>query len=261
MDKQVLSLQMYSLRDITESDLLGSLDKVAEIGYKAVEFGGYFHAPARRLKERLDSLGLIAPSAHIPLNFENIKKIPSDFEKQVEYANEIGLKYMVVPWVPVPEVPKMDDIKYLAEILERCAWQTKQQGIKLCLHNHDADWKKVEGKPLYVHLLELVPADLLKAELDLGWIYMAGYDPAEYVKYYSDRLPLVHFKDFQEGRKDTELGRGDVGYTELYEVVKHSGVKYIIIEQQQFTETSLKSAEMSFHFMQRLMQDPQPAKG
>ncbi|GGD99022.1 sugar phosphate isomerase/epimerase family protein [Paenibacillus nasutitermitis] len=248
MTKPIVGLQLYTLRDLTEMDFLGTIHKVAEMGYRAVEFAGYFDTPAKELKAVLDSTGLEAPSAHVGLDFTSPEKAREQLAKQIEYAQEIGLKYMVTPWAPVPEDPTEDDVDSLAAILEAAGRLVNEAGMKYGYHNHDFEFKLVNGKPLMDFLLERVPAEYLFAEFDLGWIHMGGQKPLDYVTRYAGRVPLVHFKDFGEGRRDTEVGKGVVDLKSVLGVAGQAGIEYFIVEQEEFRSSSLESAKISLEF-------------
>ncbi|MFD0712180.1 sugar phosphate isomerase/epimerase family protein [Paenibacillus sp. GCM10027626] len=248
MAKPVIGLQLYTLRDQTEKDFLGTIRKVAEMGYQAVEFAGYFDTPASELKALLEELGLEAPSAHVGLNFNEPERIEADLAKQIEYAKEIGLQYIVTPWAPLPEEPTMEDVKHLAGILEAAGKQVTAAGLKYGYHNHAFEFKLVEGKPVMDHLLELVPAEYLIAEFDLGWVHMGGQNPVDYVKRYAGRTPLAHFKDFGDGTRDTEVGKGVVNLKDVLAIAEQSGIQYFIVEQEEFASSSLESAKISLEF-------------
>lgn len=248
MAKPVVSLQLYTLRDQTEKDFLGTIRKVADMGYQAVEFAGYFNTPANELKALLDELGLKAPSSHVGLNFGEPEKIAADLDKQIEYAKVLGLQYIVTPWAPLPENPTIDDVNRLAGILEAAGKQVAAAGFKYGYHNHDFEFKKVDGKPIMDLLLEKVSAEYLIAEFDLGWIHMGGQDPVDYVTRYAGRVPLAHFKDFGVGRSDTEVGKGVVNLKGVLAIAEQSGIEYFIVEQEEFENSSLESAKLSLDF-------------
>ncbi|RXZ78710.1 sugar phosphate isomerase/epimerase [Paenibacillaceae bacterium] len=248
MSRPQIGLQLYTLRDLTEQDFLGTIKKVAEIGYSVVEFAGYYNTPAKELKKVLDDNGLKAPSAHVGLNFQEKNKRESDLAHQIEYAQEIGLEYIVTPYAPLPERPTMEDVDHLVTILEEAGKQVKASGLSYGYHNHDFEFKLVEGKALIDHLLERLPADLLFAEFDLGWVHMGGQRPVDYINRYAGRVPLAHFKDFGVGRSDTEIGQGVVDFDSVLEVAEQAGIKYYIVEQEQFAKSSLESAKLSLEY-------------
>ncbi|MBC8080581.1 MAG: sugar phosphate isomerase/epimerase [Gorillibacterium sp.] len=248
MVKPVIGLQLYTLRDLTQNDFLGTIRKVAEMGYKAVEFAGYFGTPAKELKALLNEVGLESPSAHVGLNFYEPDKLESDLAKEIEYAKELGLSYIITPYAPLPETPTMEDVRKLAHILETAGKQVTAAGLTYGYHNHDFEFKLVEGKAVIDHLLELVPAELLVAEFDLGWVHMGGQTPVDYINRYAGRVPLAHFKDFGQGTRDTEIGKGVVDLKSVLPVAEAAGIRYFIVEQEEFANSSLESAKISLDF-------------
>ncbi|MBW7477695.1 sugar phosphate isomerase/epimerase [Paenibacillus oenotherae] len=248
----IIGLQMYSLRDLAEKDFLGTLHKVKEMGYQAVEFSGYYATPASELKSVLDNIGLKAPSAHVSLHYDDDRsKIKHDITKQIEYAKEIGLEYLITPWAPLPEKPSADDVTYLANILEFVGKQVYEGGLQYGYHNHDFEFKMVDNNKRVIDLLlERIPADYLIAEFDLGWIHMGGQKPVDYLMRYAGRVPLVHFKDFGAGRRDTEIGKGNVDLKGVLQATEEAGVQYIFVEQEQFSSSSVESMKKSLEFFQ-----------
>ncbi|CAM4473283.1 sugar phosphate isomerase/epimerase family protein [Paenibacillus tarimensis] len=248
MAKAQVGLQLYTLRDQTEKDLLGTLGKVAEIGYKAVEFAGFFGHSSTEVKRALADNGLTAPSAHVPLNIDEPEKLEPDLQRQIEFAQEIGLQYVVTPWYPMPEQPNEEDLAKFIGVVERACELVTSAGLKYGYHNHDFEFKQVGGKTIMDHLLERIPAERMIAEFDLGWIHVAGYKPVDYINKYAGRVPLAHFKDFGNGRRDTEIGRGTVDFESVLKVADEAGIQYIIVEQEEFASSSLESAAICLEF-------------
>lgn len=252
MAQAQVGIQLYTLRDQTKHDFLGTIRKVADMGYKAVEFAGYFGVPARELRKVLDDCGLSAPSSHVGLDFSDPEKMKSALAGEIEYAQEIGLEYIITPWAPLPENPSMEDVGRIAGFLEKAAEQVAAAGLKYGYHNHAFEFKKVNGKAVIDHFLERIPAELMVAEFDLGWVHIGGSRPADYVKTYAGRVPLVHMKDFGEATRDTEVGRGVVDFTSVFAAAEQAGIRYYIVEQEEFKSSSLESAQISLDYFKRL---------
>lgn len=246
--KPVVGIQMYTFRELTKDDLLGTLEKVAKIGYKAVEFAGFFGHSAKEVRKVLDDNGLEAPSAHIPLNFNEPDKLESDLQQQIEYAQEVGLQYIITPWAPFPETPSQADVDKFISIIDKASHMVQQAGLKYAYHNHDFEFKTTGGVTIMDQLLAAIPAERLLAEFDLGWVHVAGHKPIDYINKYTGRVPLAHFKDFVEGRKDTEIGSGSVDFEPVLKVTEQAGIDYIIVEQEQFKSSPLESAAISINF-------------
>jgi len=248
MAKPQIGIQMYTFRELTKDDLLGTLKKVAEIGYKAVEFAGFFGHSAKEVRKVLDDNGLVAPSAHIPLNYNEPDKLESDLQQQIDYAKELGLEYVITPWAPFPAEPTKADLDKFIATIDKASRLVTAAGLKYGYHNHAFEFKLVDGKPIMDLLLEQVPAEFLFAEFDLGWVHMGGQKPIAYVNRYAGRVPLAHCKDFGDGRGDTEVGKGVVDLKSVLGVAERAGIEYYIVEQEQFQSSSLESAAICLEF-------------
>lgn len=248
MAKPQVGLQLYTLRDQTNTDFLGTIRKVADMGYQAVEFAGYFGVPARELRTFVEDCGLKAPSSHVGLNFKEPDKMEEEFQRQIEYALELGLEYIITPYSPFSPEPTLEEVDHVASVLEKAARLVQGTGLQYGYHNHDFEFKKVNGVAIIDHLLERIPAELMFAEFDLGWVHKGGSRPVDYVNKYAGRVPLVHIKDFGEGRSDTEVGRGSVDFKSVFDVASEAGIRYYIVEQEQFQSSSLESAKLSLDY-------------
>ena len=195
-----LGLQLFSVREDLEKDFLGTLKKVKEIGYEGGELVGLYGKTAKEVKEAFDQAGLIPISAHVAY-----QDLMPDIEGLVKTYNEIGCKYIVIPYLPenlrygtekYPEV-----VTGIRKIGEVCL----KYGITLLYHNHDFEFEKDDnGKYVLDVLYEEISEDLLKTEIDTCWVNVAGENPCDYVRKYTGRAPIVHLKDF-DGEKNKNM--------------------------------------------------------
>lgn len=245
MSKPQVGIQLYSVRDRSASDFLGSIREIADIGYKNVELAGYYGFSAKEVRQTLEECGLNANSAHVGLMVDD-PAIWDNLREQVKYYSELGVKRFIVPYYPLGDNPTLADVYKMADNLVEASKIVNAAGLEFGYHNHAFEFKPVEGKLVIDHLLERIPADQLFAEFDLGWVKVAGQDPAEYVRKYAGRLPVVHAKDFKEDGKDTEIGKGTVDWDSALAACEEAGVEYVIIEQEQYDVSSLESAKLNF---------------
>ncbi|KGE19589.1 sugar phosphate isomerase/epimerase family protein [Paenibacillus wynnii] len=249
---QQVGIQMYTLRDQTEQDFLGTLRKVADIGYEAVEFAGYFGVTAKELRETLDDLGLAAPSAHVGLDFSSLDNMQTALSREIEYAQELGLQYIITPGSPVPANPSLEDVISLIPFFEKASEMVRAAGMKYGYHNHDFEFKKVNGQAIIDLWLEKIPAEHMIAEFDLGWVYVGGANPVDYVSRYAGRVPLVHIKDFDIAHNETDLGMGQVDFSRIFDIADQAGILYYIVEQETYASSSLESAKQSLDYFRKL---------
>ncbi|MBW4084939.1 sugar phosphate isomerase/epimerase [Paenibacillus sp. S150] len=248
---QQIGIQMYTLRDQAEKDFLGTLRKVAEIGYKSVEFAGYFGVSAAELRRTLAELGLAAPSAHVGLDFSNLDNMQSALSKEIDYAQELGLQYIITPSAPVPQIPTLDDVISLIPFFEKASELVRAAGMKYGYHNHDFEFRQVNGQAVIDIWLERIPAEHMVAEFDLGWVHVGGAIPAEYVSRYAGRVPLVHIKDFGAGHEEADLGKGQVDFASVFAAAGEAGIQHYIVEQEVFASSSLESARLALDYFRK----------
>ena len=248
VSKPKVGIQMYSVRDFCQQDFLGTIRQIADIGYKYVEFAGYYGVSAKDLRAVLAETGIEAPSAHVGLGLNQSTPWQDHVKEQVEYAQELGLKRFIVPHYPLGDQPTLADVEKWADILEEASDIVTPSGMTFGYHNHAFEFKPVEGKLAIDRLLERVPASKLFAEFDLGWVKVGGQDPAAYVEKYADRLPVVHAKDFKADGTDAEIGKGAVDWDSALAAVEKAGVEYVIVEQEGYEVDSLTSAKSNLVF-------------
>lgn len=230
MKRDQISLQLYTLREQTENDMLGTLKEVAGMGYGAVEFAGFGGFAGHELRAALDEYGLKAPSAHVPIDDwrDDPKRVFSDL-------HALGCSHAVVPVVPrelrqgASEEAASRFYKELDGIGEAC----KQEGLRFLYHNHHFEFAPMEGTTSMweVFLRETDPA-LVGLELDLYWAEYAGVDPEGLLRDFAERVSLVHLKDmYPDDKADAPVGEGTMDWGTLIGAADTAGVEWYVVEQ------------------------------
>jgi len=183
-----LGMQLYTVRDDMEKDFEGTLAKVGAIGYKEVEFAGYFKRTPQQVRDALKKAGLAAPAAHVDYPSLAADKLPAVLES----ARTIGHQFLVNPWIDETLRKEPDIWKRAADTFNRAGEASRKAGIQFAYHNHHFEFAPVDGKLPYDLLLEQCDPALVKMELDLCWITAAGKDPLEYFKKYPGPDPIDH---------------------------------------------------------------------
>ena len=275
MSKIVVGLQLYSVRDYLEKDFMGTLEKVKEMGYDAVEFAcGFYGHTGKEVKAKCDELGLIPLSAHV-----DRRTIIPDPDGIVGNYADAGCKYIAIPWADWKvELPGADGYESFKTDIKKISETCKKYGITLLYHNHDFEFMKVDGEYKLDILYRDLTEDILKTEIDLCWAKVGGENPAEYLLKYAGRAPLVHFKDYV-GERSSDMyeliGGGKVHKTDakpvtpfefrpvgygvqdvksLIAATEKAGAEAIIVEQDKASmdKTSLECAEMSLKYIKSL---------
>lgn len=268
-----IALQLYSVRNEVEKDFSATLKKVREMNYDGVEFAGLYNHKPEEVKRMLEELGLNPVSAHVSYGemLENPEKVMNDYK-------QIGCEFIAIPYMSAEYRPGSDSFAQTAENIKKLGRLANSYGLKLLYHNHDFEFQKIDGKYELDILYETIPADLLQTELDTCWVNVGGENPADYIRKYAGRSPVVHLKDFMmPGKKPAKmyalLGIDDdqkatgsdafeyrpIGYgaqdvPEILRAAKDAGTKWIIVEQDDpsMKKTPIECAEMSIKFLRYL---------
>ena len=235
-----VGVQLYSVREAMKADFEGSIAKVAAIGYKEVEFAGYFDHTPQQVRAAIDKNGLTSPACHV-----DYALLGDKWPATLESSKIIGQSYIINPWIPEELRKTEDDWKRAAATFNRAGEASQKAGIQFGYHNHWFEFLPVNGKLPYDTLLELCDPNLVKMELDLCWITVGGGDPLKYFDRYPGRFPLVHVKDvkavpkvttaggqdFGSSLKDiTEVGSGIIDWKKIFAQSEKAGIKHYIVE-------------------------------
>jgi len=240
-----VGMQLYTVRAELEKDFDGTLAKVAAIGYKEVEFAGYFNHTPQQVREALKKHGLTSPAAHIDYPTVNDA---AKWAKTLDDAKTIGQKYLVNPWIDEPLRNQPDFWKRAADTYNTAGAAAKKHGIQFCYHNHNFEFyprPDAGGKLPMDILLESCDPKLVKMELDLCWIAAAGKDPLDYFRLYPGRFPLVHVKGLKKVPAAsstavaidkvlpdvTDVGKDDViDWKRIFAQAKQAGIEHYFVE-------------------------------
>jgi sugar phosphate isomerase/epimerase len=240
-NKQI-GLQLYTVRDLMQKDVFGTLKQVAKVGYKEVEFAGYFNVPPKELKKVLDELGLKSPSTHI-----SIEDLRDKLETNIEIAKTLDHQFIVCPGFPITE-PIIDSYKTYAALSNKIGETLQKAGIQFAYHNHDLEFKTVDRQiPFDVFLAE-TDEKLVQIEIDLYWITKAGKDPLTYFKKYPGRFSLWHVKDMDNDGKIVDVGKGTIEFTKIFGHAREAGLKHYFVEHDD-PKDAIQTITTSFEYL------------
>jgi sugar phosphate isomerase/epimerase len=239
-----IGLELYSVREALKKDPDGTVRAVAQMGYQAVEFyAPYFdwtHPQAKQMRKLMDDLGIRCYSTHNDEDYFSAAKI--DHARDLNLI--LGTKYMVQAWSD----PKtnLDAYKVLADNLNAAAEKLAPAGLKVGYHNHDAEWKTIDGKrPMDVLAANTAPSVML--QLDVGTCLEAGGDPIAWIRANPGRIRSIHCKDWSPdpnvGYK-TLFGEGKADWKGIFRAAENGGgVEYYLVEQEGSRYSELETAK------------------
>src|SRR5687768_3410205 len=222
-----IGLQLYTVRTAAAKDLPGTLARIAEIGYRDVEFAGYHGRTPQEIRDLLARNGLLAPSSHIP-----IADLRGNWKKVLDEAKTIGHEYLTIPWIGDADRATVDDWKRIATLFNTSAFEAKGAGLKFAYHNHDFEFRTVGGLvPFDVLLAETDPA-LVSFEMDIYWVVRAGRDPLEYLTRFPNRFSMFHAKDSAgpPQHRMVDVGAGTIDFARILAEGQRVGVRHVFVE-------------------------------
>ncbi len=239
---KVVGLQLYSLRDQLPKDVKGVIAKVAAAGYKEVETfgyskaGGFWGLDAKAFSALLKANGLKTPSGHYGMDEYFVHGKTGDLESYIDAANITGMEYIVVPSINGEVLKSADQFKMVADKMNKAAEICKKSGLKLGYHNHNFEWKPVDGTTFYDTLINNTDPALVNMEMDIFWVVRAGQDPVKLFEQHPGRFTLCHIKDRDKTNTDinTEIGKGSIDFKTILSHAKTAGLKHFIVEQENY---------------------------
>ncbi len=268
-------VQMYMVAAEYKKDPTGTLAKLAAIGYGYMEAFTTIIADLGAFRKMLADAGLGCPSAHFAFGFVETEKVLDD-------ASALGVHYAVSSMLP-PHPPKngdikatlqmmnhltADDFRRMAAIANQIGAAAQKRGMEYAYHNHNIEFRRLQGGETgYDIFLKETDPNLVKLEVDAGWVAAGGGDPAALIAANARRVRLLHFKDFSTvtppvnelggsaGEHIVDLGTGVAPLKAAYEAARNAGTKYFIVDHDPpfHGQTTFDAAKVDYDYVAKLM--------
>jgi sugar phosphate isomerase/epimerase len=244
-----IGLQLYTVRDEMEKDVDRTLARVAKIGYKEVEFAGYFARTPQQIRKALDANGLTAPSSHIDIATVRA----ADWPRTLEGARTMGMEYLIVASLDDDDRVSQQSYRAAADTLISASRSAAAAGITLGYHNHNYEFEPLGGKTGLEVMLERTTGSGVVFEMDIYWITSAGQDPLAWFAKWPGRFPLVHVKDAGPAPKYVmhDVGAGVIDWKHIFKMSKQAGIKHYFVEHDEPGD-AFKSAAASYAYLKKL---------
>jgi len=246
-------IQLFTLFNEMDIDTVGTLQKVAAAGYKNIESaytkqGGFYGRKPKAFKSLLHDMGMEWRSHHVmgnpiklppnyklpngpdgkPISIPVMKNLRDNSQEIIDQVAEAGIPYLVCASI---NIESGEEIKKSAEVLHRAGEQAKKAGLQLAYHNHATEFDTTDGIISFDYFTSQIPTDLMKMELDLGWVFKAGKNPVDIFKKHKGRFPLLHVKDMTATGEIVPFGEGVYDFKDTFKNVDIAGMKYFFLEQ------------------------------
>jgi sugar phosphate isomerase/epimerase len=281
-----MGLELYTVRDLIAKDYPGTLEKVAQIGYKEIEPAeGYNHMSPKAFRQIIDRLGLRMPSTHSGITAGD----DAEVEKRLEGFQIMGIQYTSLSeprparrvvrrppmrsmrgqaTAPMERARTIDDVKREAALYNRYGKLAQKFGIKILRHNHTMEFQPCQGSKLtpYDILLAETDPEFVVMQMDIGWATVAGQNPIELFHKHPGRFVLWHVKDVAclkclppatnefarlRAARLVPVGEGDIDYGNIFKHAGLAGMKHFAIEQDSAAAwgDSMAAARVSYEHL------------
>lgn len=243
-----VGVQLYTVRGAMGKDMAATLKAVAKLGYREVEFAGYFAHPPADVRRMLDDNGLSAPSCHLGL-----EAVREGFDATAAAAHTVGHKYLTVASLDMRALKTVDDWKRMADTFNEAGRRAKAAGLRYAFHNHAVEYAKVDDQIPMDILLGGTDPSLVAFEMDLYWITRAGFDPRTYFARFPGRFELVHVKDSMgaPNHKMTAVGAGTIDWKGIFAQHRRAGITHYFVEHDDPTD-EMDSIRLSYNYLKAL---------
>ena len=274
--KLPIAIQVYGLRDLLEDhpeNFRTVMQQIKDMGYDGVELAGLYGLKPAEAKQILDEVGLTPISAHVAF-----AEMMEDLDQVIADYSEIGVKYLVMPYMAEEYRPvNPEGFEKFLPLLNQVGEKIHQAGMTFLYHNHDFEFVKLpDGRWGYDAMFEAIPHDHLMSELDTCWCDVATGAVTDFVKKYTDRLPVIHLKDYikqgevknmykligieeEESEEDTgyfgfrPVGFGQMIWEPILDAALGANTRWAVVEQDEHYETDpLECARRSREYLKIL---------
>jgi sugar phosphate isomerase/epimerase len=247
-----IGCQTWPVRTLIAKDFPGTIKVLADAGFQAIElcspvgyassgFGEIAKYKGPELRRILGDAGVTCESSHFGMD-----ELRKDLDDRIAWANDAGVKQVIVPTLSGPRTPTMDDVKRAAEEYNKIAERSARAGLQQGLHNENFELTTVDGRRTYDILLELLDPKLVKFQFQCSTI-SRGYDAAEYFTKYPGRFMSMHVQDWSPETKQTmAVGQGTMDWKKIFTAAKTGGIR------NYFVELSLDQMKASVPYLRNL---------
>lgn len=237
--KNNYGIQLYSVRDAMAVDMAGTMQRIADLGYKHVEFAGFFGHSAEEVRKMLDDTGLVCSGTHSP--WTDLR--PTKIMETIAYHKTIGNPNYIVPGADLSTLEKIEEfcnvINFAQPILAA-------EGIALGYHNHSHEFVVMPwGSTIHG---ELERRTSVEFEIDTFWAFNAGLDPVKVMERLKSRMQVIHLKDGFKGGKGIPLGQGEAPVKAVIDYAAANGLK-MVVESETLTPSGMDEAIACIDFL------------
>ena len=247
-----LGCQTYPVRGALGEDFEGTLRQLAGIGYKTIEmcsppgyasggFGPLTKFSAVELRDKIHAAGMECRSCHYQW-----RELRESLDDRIAFAKELGQHQMVLSTFGLPNDAAMAQWTAAADELNRIGERVAKAGMQLGFHNHNFEFREIDGVLIYDQLMGRLDPRLVKMQFQVSVISL-GYEAAKFMRKYPGRFLSMHLQDFSPAdKKQVAVGSGAVDWKETFAAAKTGGI------QNYFVELNMDMLKPSYDYLHGL---------
>jgi sugar phosphate isomerase/epimerase len=247
--KQIpIALELYSVRKECAQDTAGTIQAVARMGYKGVEFAGFYNKDAKTLRKILDDCGLKCCGSHTPLPH----LLGDKFGETVEFNQTLGNKFLIVPGLPKERTASKQAWLDTAKLFNELAGRAAARKMRVGYHNHTIEFKELDGELPWDTFFGNTKKEVIM-QFDTGNAMHGGGEAVRYLKKYPGRAATIHLKPFSKTQPDALIGEDDLPWKDIFEVCETIGkTEWYIVEYERPARPALESVEKCLHALKTM---------
>jgi sugar phosphate isomerase/epimerase len=246
--KLPIAVQLYSVRQLCQKDLPGTLAGLAKAGYQGVEFAGYYNYSAQDLRKLLDANGLKCCGTHTALS----TLMGDELAKTIEFNKTIGNRDLVVP--SLPEKNRKTRAAWLetAKLFNELAGKVKPQGMRVGYHNHSVEFTALDGEMPWDTFFGNTKKEVMM-QVDTGNCMDGGGNPVPYISRYPGRATTVHIKAYSKTKQHPLIGEDDMNWKEFFNLCEGvGGTEWYIVEEESGAYPGLEAVARSLQNLRKM---------
>jgi sugar phosphate isomerase/epimerase len=250
-----VGLQLYTVGAELGRDFEGTLRAIAALGYRDVEFAGFYDRAPGALRKALADAGLRSRSAHF-----GIDQLEKSLDREIAFAGELGLFDMIVAMPRVTDPITLDTWKWHADFFNKAGERTRKAGLQFGFHNHNLEFRSYAGVTALDEMIRLTDPTLVKFQLDCGWAASAGASPVRYLETYPGRFTSLHVKDIPKSLvpntdmriETTAVGEGSIDWAPIFRAAGKAGITGYYVEVEPRGTSTLDAVKVSCDYLRKL---------
>ncbi|MBI1784459.1 sugar phosphate isomerase/epimerase [Candidatus Sumerlaeota bacterium] len=245
-EKIAVGVQLWTLREECQRDIWGTLEKIAQVGYRWIEPYSLYGIDAHEFARVLKDMGLKVVSSHVDFDalVNGLDRVMADHE-------ELECHTIVCPWLDESRRAGPEAFEKVGRTLHTIGGKLRTRGYVFLYHNHDFEFKLASNPDGLQRILGQGDPRNLAIQLDTYWVSHAGFNPVDYLKGIAGRVRSIHLKDGNPAEGTfAPVGQGKLDMPSIIAAGRELGVRNFIVEQDiHYKMTAIESIRLSLEYL------------